>query len=324
MRARRDLVEILPGEVLWIRYRVVVDQGGTAWLIAKQSASESLHTINEGVSPLTALGVSDLHPGWLSRRTESSYRRCSLVYSCCRCSSLGWVRVGGRGWGRVPAVRLRRLLRRPGSPSPAAIIGEKTHGWRFLRLVRNMLTAGYLEDFRWGAVLSGAPRGRVALSILSVPGRQGFSARRSQPSVMKRRGCLPDAPTVRGHGNLHAQDSRGQVPLLGIENGCQAQNRNRYPNGTRVCFEARIERRDRKLLVVQFDGIPLQQQRKAKIADRRPIRVDCPQRELIARLLADTWEICGNKDHRRRETVMACDTCRDRTHSERPAGPYAR
>ncbi|WP_367322737.1 reverse transcriptase domain-containing protein [Streptomyces sp. HUAS ZL42] len=47
------------------------------------------------------------------------------------------------------------------------ILGEKIRDQRFLRLVRNMLTAGYLEDWRWGATLSGAPQGGVASPILS-------------------------------------------------------------------------------------------------------------------------------------------------------------
>jgi group II intron reverse transcriptase/maturase len=47
------------------------------------------------------------------------------------------------------------------------ILAEKIRDNRFLRLVRNMLTAGYLEDWRWGATLSGAPQGGVASPILS-------------------------------------------------------------------------------------------------------------------------------------------------------------
>jgi len=46
-------------------------------------------------------------------------------------------------------------------------LAEKIRDNRFLRLVRNMLTAGYLEDWRWGASLSGAPQGGVASPILS-------------------------------------------------------------------------------------------------------------------------------------------------------------
>jgi group II intron reverse transcriptase/maturase len=46
-------------------------------------------------------------------------------------------------------------------------LAEKIHDNRFLRLVRNMLTAGYLEDWVWNATLSGAPQGGVASPILS-------------------------------------------------------------------------------------------------------------------------------------------------------------
>src|SRR5436305_14488927 len=41
-------------------------------------------------------------------------------------------------------------------------LGEKIRGGRFLRLVAAMLKAGYLEDWRWNATLSGAPQGGVA------------------------------------------------------------------------------------------------------------------------------------------------------------------
>jgi group II intron reverse transcriptase/maturase len=47
------------------------------------------------------------------------------------------------------------------------ILGEKIHDNRFLRLVRNMLQAGYLEDWMWNATLSGAPQGGVVSPILS-------------------------------------------------------------------------------------------------------------------------------------------------------------
>ena len=46
-------------------------------------------------------------------------------------------------------------------------LGEKIHDNRFLRLLRNMLHAGYLEDWVWNATLSGAPQGGVASPILS-------------------------------------------------------------------------------------------------------------------------------------------------------------
>jgi group II intron reverse transcriptase/maturase len=47
------------------------------------------------------------------------------------------------------------------------LLSEKIHDNRFLRLLRNMLTAGYLEDWVWNATLSGAPQGGVVSPILS-------------------------------------------------------------------------------------------------------------------------------------------------------------
>ena len=45
--------------------------------------------------------------------------------------------------------------------------GENIHDDRFLRLMRNMLQAGYLEDWIWNATLSGTPQGGVVSPILS-------------------------------------------------------------------------------------------------------------------------------------------------------------
>jgi group II intron reverse transcriptase/maturase len=46
-------------------------------------------------------------------------------------------------------------------------LAEKIHDNRLLRLVRNMLTAGYLEDWVYNATLSGAPQGGVASPVMS-------------------------------------------------------------------------------------------------------------------------------------------------------------
>ena len=48
-----------------------------------------------------------------------------------------------------------------------SILAEKIHDNRFLRLVRNMLTAGYLEDWVYHETLSGVPQGGVVSPILS-------------------------------------------------------------------------------------------------------------------------------------------------------------
>jgi hypothetical protein len=48
-----------------------------------------------------------------------------------------------------------------------SILAEKIHDNRFLRLIRNMLKAGYLEDWEWNATLSGVPQGGVVSPVLS-------------------------------------------------------------------------------------------------------------------------------------------------------------
>ena len=48
-----------------------------------------------------------------------------------------------------------------------AILAEKIHDGRFLRLIGHMLKAGYLEDWRWHATLSGSPQGGIASPVLS-------------------------------------------------------------------------------------------------------------------------------------------------------------
>src|ERR1700678_3178335 len=47
------------------------------------------------------------------------------------------------------------------------ILAEKIHDQRFLRLIRNMLKAGYLEDWEYHDTLSGCPQGGVASPVLS-------------------------------------------------------------------------------------------------------------------------------------------------------------
>src|SRR5438132_4739103 len=49
----------------------------------------------------------------------------------------------------------------------AAILAEKIHDQRFLRLIRHMLRAGYLEDWEYRDTLSGVPQGGVVSPILA-------------------------------------------------------------------------------------------------------------------------------------------------------------
>jgi group II intron reverse transcriptase/maturase len=48
-----------------------------------------------------------------------------------------------------------------------SILREKLHDNRFLRLIENLLRAGYLEEWRYGETLSGTPQGGVVSPILS-------------------------------------------------------------------------------------------------------------------------------------------------------------
>ena len=51
--------------------------------------------------------------------------------------------------------------------SCSTTLGEKIHDNRLLRLIGQMLAAGYLEDWVWNATLSGAPQGGVLSPCLS-------------------------------------------------------------------------------------------------------------------------------------------------------------
>ena len=48
-----------------------------------------------------------------------------------------------------------------------SVLGEKLHDNRFLRLLRYLLKAGYLEDWKYGRTLSGTPQGGVVSPILA-------------------------------------------------------------------------------------------------------------------------------------------------------------
>jgi len=48
-----------------------------------------------------------------------------------------------------------------------SMLAEKIHDGRFIKLVRTMLEAGYLEDWRYGETFSGTPQGGIASPILA-------------------------------------------------------------------------------------------------------------------------------------------------------------
>jgi retron-type reverse transcriptase len=52
-------------------------------------------------------------------------------------------------------------------PVLLSILAEDIHAKRFIRLISNMLKAGYLETWRYHATLSGTPQGSIASPILA-------------------------------------------------------------------------------------------------------------------------------------------------------------
>jgi retron-type reverse transcriptase len=69
-----------------------------------------------------------------------------------------------------------------------SILSEKIHDGRFLQLIRNMLSAGYLEDWKWNATLSGAPQGGLCSAEHNPPYEQRWVMRSVDPSVLVRTG----------------------------------------------------------------------------------------------------------------------------------------
>ncbi|MBN1174982.1 MAG: group II intron reverse transcriptase domain-containing protein [Micromonosporaceae bacterium] len=99
-----------------------------------------------------------------------------------------------------------------------SILGEHIHDNRFLRLLRNMLQAGYLEDWEFNATLSGVPQGSIASPVLSniyldrldqfvenelIPkytrgrGRRANPAYRRVRDAIGRARCQVDQPEIR-------------------------------------------------------------------------------------------------------------------------------
>ncbi|WP_221519828.1 reverse transcriptase/maturase family protein [Nonomuraea jabiensis] len=117
------------------------------------------------------------------------------------------------------------------------------------------------------------------------------------------------------------------------------------PHGLRKCFEARIERVGRKPLVGRFGGIPLRQNKKTVVTDRRLPPVNIKRKELVTRLLAGRCESCGHVDQvevhhvarladlgragerppwadlmaaRHRKTLVVCGNCHADIHGKDP------
>lgn len=119
------------------------------------------------------------------------------------------------------------------------------------------------------------------------------------------------------------------------------------PHGPRRCFEATVERANRKPLVARFGGIPLQRQKTAALTDRNPAPSAPRPKELVTRLRAGRCELCEQRAkveihqvpkladlartgqpqpawaqimaERRRKTLIVCTTCHNTIHARQPA-----
>jgi retron-type reverse transcriptase len=67
-----------------------------------------------------------------------------------------------------------------------SILAEHLHDNRFLRLVRSMLQAGYLEDWEYNATLSGCPQGGLCSAEHNAPYAQCWIMRSVGLSVLVR------------------------------------------------------------------------------------------------------------------------------------------
>ena len=101
------------------------------------------------------------------------------------------------------------------------ILAEKIRDNRFLRLIRNMLKAGYLDDWEYHATLSGCPQGGLVSPVLSniylhkldefieqelIPQHTRGTSRRNNPGYTRINGRLERA---RQHGDRAAARRTG-------------------------------------------------------------------------------------------------------------------
>jgi hypothetical protein len=96
----------------------------------------------------------------------------------------------------------------------------------------------------------------------------------------------------------------------------QTKTETRY--GKMLCLEVRIDRGDKKPLVARFGGIPLRRQKEAIILDVNPDRVVIRRNELVKRLLRDSCELCGSKEHISVHHVRKMSDLKKKGRKEKP------
>ena len=104
-----------------------------------------------------------------------------------------------------------------------SILGDKIHDNRFLRLVENMLKAGYLEQWDYNPTLSGTPQGGIASPLLAniyldqarqacrtddLPGLHEGSGQEARSGVCT---ALQEAEPRQGKGDMTTYRELGRV-----------------------------------------------------------------------------------------------------------------
>jgi group II intron reverse transcriptase/maturase len=94
-----------------------------------------------------------------------------------------------------------------------SILAEDIHDGRFLQLIERMLRAGYLEDWRWHATLSGAPQGGIASPVISniyLDRLDRFVERQLIPEYERGRRRRPDATYLRRSQEIRQARKHGE------------------------------------------------------------------------------------------------------------------
>ena len=148
-----------------------------------------------------------------------------------------------------------------------SVLAEHIHDNRFLRLIKGMLRAGYLEDWVWNATLSGAPQGGGETD-------PGTADRRDEGAARPQRADGPH-PAQPGHPGLV-----GLLPALRVRPGVQRAGL--------ACVEARLEmgELDPPAQRETVDRLPLL--RRVQPGQARPLGIRRPrQRRLPAQVRLD-------------------------------------
>src|SRR5262249_45712332 len=102
-----------------------------------------------------------------------------------------------------------------------SMLAEKVHDDRFIKLVRTMLEAGYLEDWRYGEALSGTPQGGIATptTILRTTGlwrrrSRGRGSDRDTGKAGHRAGCEGGSTGTRPRRRHPAREGPKRPPRL--------------------------------------------------------------------------------------------------------------